>query len=121
MQFQRYTSTMPKQTISAYQLAQKLMRVDGIDNVRADAHRITVVHVPDNKSVVKIPETVHTTIHEYIQGTDWETDYKDPGRNAEKHTITGGRRHNCIELSRNLPHSSELQYHLVNWSRKHKR
>lgn len=96
-----------------YDLAKELRDHEDIHGVRASERRLTVVHAPEDRHTEKIPESAYDHIHAVIAGTVWQTEYQDPGRNAEKHTWVGGIFHDPVLSGREQPAGVELQYHLV--------
>ena len=96
---------------SPYELAQELLSHETVHDVQVSKEKITVVHSPEDKLTEKIPESCYEHIHSVIEGTLWQTEYQNPGRNAEEHS-TGGGNSPIMSLHRRNNGRSELQYHL---------
>jgi len=94
-----------------YKLAQELLSHDAVHDVQVSKEKITVVHSPEDKLVEKIPEPCYEHIHSVIEDTLWQTEYKNPGRNAEVHS-TQGRSSPIMSFHKRRNGRSELQYHL---------
>ena len=94
-----------------YGLAQELLSHETVHDVQVSKEKMAVVHSPEDKLTEKIPESCYEHIHSVIEGTLWQTEYQNPGRNAEEHS-TGGGNSPIMSLHRRNNRRSELQYHL---------
>lgn len=96
-----------------YDLAKELKQHEDVHGVRASERCVTISHAPSERHVEQLPQSVYDHIQTVIKGTQWQPDYTDAGRNAERHKWSGGWSHDPVTRSRDQEAGYELQYHLV--------
>jgi hypothetical protein len=97
---------------NVYDLAQRLLKHDTVDDVQVSHRRIVVVYAPDERGVETVPQSFIDHVHNIVDDTLWEPEY-DWGVDAERHSWSSGIHSNPVLGSHKQPAGYELQFPLV--------